>query len=293
MRTPIWEQAPGYLAALLNSGAPLEKCDLWTITLASGQVLRWTGRDGAVTANGHTWSVGPGITRSKCKWKIGTEVDTLSLTLYADAARPCPIAGVPLLAFVANRGFAKARVQLDRAFWTIGDTSPRGILMWFAGAVADVPQVDRTQAQLNVKSDLQLLNIQVPREVYQAQCARTVYDSECQVSRATFQVNGQATAASTLAGTRFQTNLAQGAGYFDLGTLTFTSGANNGVSRSVKSHPGGLVTLLSPLPAAVANGDTFVIVPGCDGLETTCTNKFNNRIHFKGQPFIPAPETVL
>ncbi|QOR55194.1 MAG: hypothetical protein SHS37scaffold296_11 [Burkholderiales phage 68_11] len=293
MRTALWETSAGALAALLNSGAPLEKCDLYTITLASGQVLRWTNRDGAVKGNGQMWSVGPGITRSKCKWKTGTEVDTLSITLTTDEARPVPIAGLPLLAFIANRGFARARVQLDRAFWTLGDTAPRGALLWFAGAVADVPQVDRLQAQLSIKSDLQLLNIQVPREVYQAQCLRTVYDTECLADPAAFRVSGAATGASTLGRTQFQTNLSQAAGYFDLGTLTFTSGANSGVSRSVKSHPGGLVTVLSPLSAPVAIGDTFTVVPGCDGLETTCISKFNNRIHFKGYPFIPAPETVL
>ncbi len=293
MRTPLWEASAGALAALLNSGAPLEKCDLYTVTLANGQTLRWTNRDGAVSGNGHTWAVGPGIERSKCSWKIGIEVDTLSLTLRTDLARPNAINGTPLLAFIAAGGFNGARIQLDRAFWTLGDTAPRGALLWFSGAVGDIPLVSRIEAQLNVKSDLQLLNIQVPREVYQAQCARSVYDVECTLNPDAFRVNGAATGATTLGRTRFQSNLAQAAGYFDLGTLTFTSGGNNGEKRTVKSHPGGLVTLLSPLPAVVAIGDTFNVVPGCDGLQTTCITKFNNRSHFKGQPFVPQPETVL
>lgn len=37
MRTPLWETAPGALVALLNAGLPLEKCDLYTITLQSGK----------------------------------------------------------------------------------------------------------------------------------------------------------------------------------------------------------------------------------------------------------------
>ncbi len=293
MRTALWESSAGALAALLNSGAPLEKCDLYTITLASGQVLRWTSRDGAVTGNGLTWQPGPGITRTRCKWSIGTEVDTLSITLYTDATRPVPIAGKPLLAFIAAGGLVGARVQLDRAFWTLGDTAPRGALLWFSGAVADIPLLTRREAQVNVKSDLQLLNIQVPREVYQAQCLRTVYDSECGLNRATFQAAGAATGPSVLGRTRFQSNLAQAAGYFDLGTITFTTGNNAGVSRTVKSHPGGLVTVLSPLPAAVVAGDAFTVVPGCDGLQATCSGKFNNLSRFKGYPYVPQPETVL
>jgi uncharacterized phage protein (TIGR02218 family) len=292
MRSPLWEESPGALVVLLNSGQPLEKCDLYTVTLQSGQVLRWTSRDAALLANGYLWALGPGIKRSKVKWTIGIEVDTLSITLMTDEARPIPIGGMPLLPFIANNGFMNARVQLDRVFWGINDTAPVGALLWFAGRVADVPDVDRYSAQINVKSDTEMLDVMVPREVYQAQCARTVYDSECGLNRATFQVAGAATAASTLGRTRFQSSLAQAAGYFDLGTLTFTSGANAGIQRTVKSHPDGLVTVLSPLPAPVADGDTFTVVPGCDGLQATCSTKFNNLSHFKGQPYIPQPETV-
>jgi uncharacterized phage protein (TIGR02218 family) len=292
MRTPLWEQSPGALVALLNSGQPLEKCDLYTITLQSGQVLRWTSRDAAMLANGHLWALGPGIKRSKVKWTIGAEPDSLTVTLITDAARPVPIGGVPLLPFIGNSGFMNARLQLDRVFWGIGDAGPVGAIQLFAGRVAEVPEVDRYWAQISVKSDTELLDVLVPREVFQGQCARTVYDSECTLNRAAFQVAGQATAASTLGRTRFQSNLAQAAGYFDLGTLTFTGGANGGIQRTVKSHPGGLVTLLSPLPAPVANGDTFTVVPGCDGLQATCSAKFNNLSHFKGQPHIPQPETV-
>lgn len=292
MRTPLWETSAGALAALLNSGQPLNKCDLYTLTLQSGQVLRWTGRDVAMVVNGQMWSIGPGIRRSRVKWTIGVEVDTLNLTFTTDAARPIPVGGIPLLAFVARGGLNGARVQLDRAFWGVGDAGPVGTLLWFSGRIADVPEVSRYQAELNVKSDLELLDVMVPREVYQAQCARTVYDSECGLSRAAFQASGAATGASTLGRTQFASNLAQAAGYFDLGTLTFTSGANTGAQRTVKSHPGGVVTLLSPLPAAVAPGDTFTVVPGCDGLQSTCSTKFNNLIRFKGQPYIPQPETV-
>lgn len=293
MRTALWETSAGALAALLNSGAPLNKCDLYTITLANGTVLRWTSYEAPVRGNGLLWGLGPGIERSRCKWTVGVSVDTLTIGLTTDAARPCPVSGIPLLAYIRAGGFAGATVQLDRAFWGAGDTQPVGALIWFVGRVADIPEIDRYGCQLAIKSELNRLNVQVPRELFSAQCARTLYDSECSVSRSAFTTNGAATSASSVGRTQFNTNLGQAAGYFDLGTLTFTSGQNAGISRTVKTHAaGGAITVLSPLPAAVGVGDSFSVVPGCDGLQATCTNKFNNLPHFKGQPYIPQAETV-
>lgn len=293
MRTALWETSVGALAALLNSGAPLSKCDLYTITLANGTVLRWTSSESAFRANSQVWALGPGIERSRCKWTTGIEVDTLTLTLVTDAARPNAIGGLPLLAYIRAGGFANATVQLDRCFWGAGDTGPVGALLWFVGRVSDVSEIDRRSCTLSVKSELSRLNVQVPRDVFSAQCGRTVYDTECGVSRAAFTSTGAATSVSSLGRTQFDTALAQAVGFFELGTLTFTSGANVGVSRTVKSHAaGGLLTVLSPLPAPVAVGDAFTVVPGCDGTQATCTVKFNNLARFKGQPYIPQAETV-
>ena len=86
--------------------------------------------------------------------------------------------------------------------------------------------------------------------------------------------------------------MAQAAGYFDLGVVKFTSGANNGVARTVKRHTSGQLVTLQPLPAAVANGDTFQVWPGCDKLQGTCSGKFANLARFRGQPYIPMAETV-
>lgn len=292
MRTALWETSPGALAALLNSGAPLNKCDLYTITLANGTVLRWTSAELPVRGNGQVWQLGPGIERSRCKWSIGTEVDSLNITLTTDAARPYALSGIPLLAYIRAGGFARAQVQLDRAFWGAGDTAPVGALLWFSGRLAEVPSIDRYEVELTIKSAMERLNIQVPRELFQAQCLRTVYDSECTVSRAAFTSAGAATTVSSVGRTQFSTGLANATGYFDLGTITFTSGANSGASRTVKSQVGGVITVLSPLPAPVSVGDAFTIVPGCDGLQATCSGKFSNLPRFKGQPYIPQPETI-
>jgi uncharacterized phage protein (TIGR02218 family) len=294
MRTPLWESSAGALATLLASGQPLQLADCYRLTLASGQILRWSGHDMALNINGELFQLGPGIERSKCKWSIGTEVDTLSLSLYLDVARPVLIGPTPLLAFASGGGLGGASLDLVRAFWGVNNTAPVGTLLWFKGRVSEIPEMDRDMLSLTIKSELERLNVKVPRQVYQAQCLATVYDAECGLSRPAFTSNGSLTGAATGARTQLATTLAQVVGFFDLGTLTFTSGACAGVARTVKSHTaGGGVSLLQPLPVQVAPGDSFVVVPGCDGLQSTCNGKFANGARFKGQPFIPQPESVL
>ena len=289
MRTPSWEQSAGALAALLNSGVPLERADCYTLTLPGGQVLRWSAGDVAVTFNGHTYTLGPGIARNRLRWVVGVQVSTLDLTLTDIAGTQ--IAGQGLMAFIRARGLYGARVELQRAFWAFGDAGPRGALVWFAGAVADC-KVDRTAAQVTVASDLERLNVQVPRDVYQPGCLNTLYDGLCGVARASFTTTGTATSATSAGRTTFSHGLGQPAGWFDLGVITMSSGANAGQSRTVKQHTSGQLVVLQPWGFPVASGDSFSISAGCDKRQATCTTKFNNLAHYRGMPFIPQADTV-
>jgi len=82
-------------------------------------------------------------------------------------------------------------------------------------------------------------------------------------------------------------------GYFSEGVIWFTSGANAGLFRSITTHdPSGalaVLNLVKPLPNIPAPGDSFLCVPGCDRRLATCSNKFNNSIHFGGFPYVPDP----
>lgn len=86
-------------------------------------------------------------------------------------------------------------------------------------------------------------------------------------------------------------------GYFTQGVITFTGGANAGLSRSVTGYTNpngnGIVTIIDALPNVPAPGDRFTIQPGCSKELSTCDLKFNNLINFGGTPFVPVPETSL
>jgi uncharacterized phage protein (TIGR02218 family) len=290
MRAAIWETSTGALAALLNSRAPINKADLYTVTLSGGSVLRWSGSDLALSGGGNTWALGPGLKRNGVRFIVGVEVDALNITLNDNASTT--INGVPLVQFIRAGGLNGARIQLDKAFWGATDTAPVGAVQWFAGRVAEV-STDRYEARITVKSDIELLDVMVPRDLYQAGCLNTLYDSMCGLDKTALAVNSTASGATESRRITFSHALGQADGYFDLGVVKFTTGANAGISRTIKTHVAGSITVLQPWPFPVAVSDAFTAYPGCNKLQSTCTSKFGNLARFRGMPYIPVPETIV
>lgn len=273
------------LTALINDSNEYRIADLVTITTVAGAVLRYTGADVPITFSGNTFTPFP-FERGATRLTVGTQVDTLDLTLFGGVGDL--IGGIPLPQFARNGGFDSATVTLRRAFLTAWDAAPTGALLMFTGNVSDALPA-RTSVKLTVKSDLELLNIRMPRNLYQAGCLHTVYDAGCGLSKASWAVNSSINSGSTA--TQFNCGLAQAAGYFDQGLIVFTSGANAGASRTVKQYTPGVILAALALQQAPSVGDTFTIYPGCDKTQATCTSKFSNVINFRGYPYVPIPET--
>jgi uncharacterized phage protein (TIGR02218 family) len=274
------------LIALLNTGGPYEIADLYTVTFRDASVARWSNADMDLVLAGNTFSAaGPLIQRNRVRTIVGLEVDTLDLTLHRGDA--LTLNGLPIPLAAATGAFDGASVRLERVFMPVwGDTTPGSIVL-FEGNVANVHPTS-TSVRVEVKSELERLNVAMPHTVYQPQCSHALYDPGCGLSRAAFTVTG----ALTLPGspTDFVTNRAEASGYFVLGVLTMTSGPAAGAKRAVKAYAAGAFTLAIPLPAAPNAGDTFTVYPGCDKRLTTCTSKFANAARFRGFPLIPRPE---
>src|SRR5262249_22013884 len=141
---------------------------------------------------------------------------------------------------------------------------------------------------------------QMPRHFYEAQCRHTLFDVGCNASgnmnAANFAVNGTVAAGSTQASiVGAALPVPKGSRTYALGKIVMTSGLNATFSRFIRSWDGAsTLSLLNPLPFAVAPGDTFTAYPGCDksyGAQTGCKG-FNNQPNYGGQPFIPAPEVA-
>lgn len=280
------------LIALLASGNEFFMADLLTITLNTGAVLRYTNADAPIAVGDNTF-VPFDFERTGVKTGVGLEVDEMTIKFYVDGSQL--ISGIGFMQYITNGGFDGARIELDRAFMpTFGDTS-LGTPWVFSGQEAEVISASRYECELKVASDLVLLDIQWPRDLYQTGCTNTLYSARCGVNRATYTTTSVAGTGSTTSVLNF-TN-AQPSGYFDLGTLIFTSGQNAGASRTVKAYMNGSPSTISfalPLPYPPQAGDAFILVPGCDKTYagTNGCAKFANQSRYAGCPFVPVPETA-
>ena len=256
------------LLALLASGQ-FYVADLWTITVSSGQVLRFTTADANVTANGHTFLAASHLfSRGKIVQKLGLEVDTLDVDIFPNATDL--VNGLPFLQAIRRGYFDAAEVLLERAFMsTFGDVSA-GTIVIFAGRMGEI-EAGRTAAHVTVNSHLELLNQKIPRGVYQAPCPFTLYDGKCGVVRASFEQATTVGAGATQNSIPVP-SLGQPDTWAAHGVLTFTSGACAGQTRTINEHKAGFLFIYPPLPDVPAAGDGVKVAPGCDKTWPVQTN---------------------
>lgn len=83
--------------------------------------------------------------------------------------------------------------------------------------------------------------------------------------------------------------------YFRDGEVLWVTGANAGVVSPIVyyAHANRRCTLFLPTPFDVATNDRGIVMPGCDGLKSTCIGKFANVANFGGSDFEPGAEVIL
>ena len=273
------------LAAATDSFAPMQGSPVYL----TGADVNLTNASSAYPGDDGLTYYASGIqfTRSKIKTIVGVQVDELEITFYGNGNTP--VNGVPFLQAAVGNYLDGAQVKVLRAFMSTFGTVV-GSIVQFVGIVSQV-DAGRTQARVKVSSNLQLLNIRMPKNVWQPTCINNLYQSPCNLSRTAFAEIGTLAATSGSSALLLNSASAKPAGYYNLGYVTFTNGANSGVSRTVKNFVGGTFTLMNPLPNAPMAGDAFNAYVGCDRQLTTCTS-YGNAANFRGMPFVP-PVSVL
>ena len=273
------------LINLLAANTSLLMADLLTITPLKGSALYLTSADIDIVSGQTFSSKGIQFKRSKISSAVGVKVDALDLSLYGNTGTL--VAGQGLMAAAVAGVFDGAIIRLDRAFMQTWG-SVVGTLLQFLGTVGQV-DVGRTEVRINVNSQIELLNIHMPRNVWQPGCINTLYDSACGLVRT-------AVAGSTSGGSTAQiinSNLTNPDNYFNLGYVTYTSGVNSGITRTIKSslNAGGQIMLMNSFPSAPSTLDTFNAFHGCDKQQATC-NGYGNLARYRGFPYIPAPDVL-
>jgi uncharacterized phage protein (TIGR02218 family) len=298
------KSAPQALIDYLANNDQHFYADLFGFTLADGTVLTYTDKDIPLTVDGVLYRADQvRIDGMRYKVAVGLDVDEQTITIaYAPGET---VDGVPFGQALRTGLFDGCYLRRSRAFYTAWNQPPVGVVPLFAGRVSTSDQVGRVEAQVRIKSVPLLLDTMMPRNTYQTGCIHSLFDAGCGLAKADYQMSWTVAAGPTngtipvpsgtpplpaaLAGNT------EGLGIFAQGTILFTSGANDGIYRTIKSAsvlvPNGL-DLVYPLDQIPTAGDTFHIWPGCDKTAATCTARFGNLKNFRGYPYTPAAETA-
>ena len=143
---------------------------------------------------------------------------------------------------------------------------------------------------IKVKSALVLLNIDMPRNLFQPSCKNTWGDLACGIDQSIYAQH------VTLAvdATPYELPWASATADFILGKIMVENGDGVTRVRSVKRVDIGVSLLLSyPLDFTPVAGTEFVAYPGCPRTLDACTNLYANQDNFRAYPFVPVPETAV
>lgn len=92
----------------------------------------------------------------------------------------------------------------------------------------------------------------------------------------------------------FDSSLSGDNGYYDFGTVTWTTGNNTGLSSEIKTYLDDVITLWKLMPYDILPGDSYNITPGCRHDVDDHTIKFGlDMVDFGGFPDIPGFDELI
>lgn len=291
---------PGYVEAdtenLLQS-RQFVYADCYTIELITGEKMRWTVAQQDVSVfpidpdvQVRTYEAGGVLVQGlRFKLGIGVEVDEQTITLAYKDSDVIPMRDATVAEGLRRGDFDGAIIKRDRFFASSWRQPWVGGIRLFAGRVGSLEGVGRTEGRVKVRSDLVLLNMPMPRNMYGASCQHTVFDSGCKLVKSDYVRQLTLLAGST--STRLRVNTAGIAPSLTLGTVYVENMANLTFSRMIREMTPTHLILSYPLDFIPEAGTQIAAYPGCPRTLAVC-DEYGNRGNFKGFPFVPTAETA-
>lgn len=185
-----------------------------------------------------------------------------------------------------------AVIRRDRYIRANPSTPWVGGWTMFRGLVSGIDSVGRSSAILRVKSNLVLLDVQMPRDFYEPNCKNTWGDSNCGIDQASFMTVGTMGPSPT----RTVIPWSGSSSGYALGKIHVSSGDDTVRVRTISSADASALYLSYPLDFDPIEGQTFQAYLGCDRTSARCQffhGETNWKSRFKGFPFVPVAETAI
>lgn len=303
-RVSVTEVPPEYAPAADETlgttvGLLARRAWLYDIAQTVGGVTtttRATSHDADLTLGGNTYTARR-INHGPIRGSLFLDRDEVSVDSEV-------IAGDALVRLATAQAEAPVRITIRTANVSGGVASGDAVV--FVGDVSGV-QVRGSKLTARCVSAGSVFDRIFPRFRLQPGCNHALFSTGCGLASANWRFT--ATISGTpVAGYPFAINLASlaraigamptiTAGWFAGGWIEFGSGATlcrRAIINSTAPVSGALTVNLardpSPMPSA---GSAVSLYPGCDGVKTTCADKFANYVNFGGHPFMPPSNPSL
>lgn len=261
------------------SSAEITVAELYEFTLTDATVLRFTTFEFDIEFEGNVYTAAP-IDRTVTDKDSDLSMAEITVTVPRDDAY---ITTEQLFNRYLDGSVLKI-TWIDRA----DHTAKRIHIVGKAGEVS----YNVSAVQIAYKNEFNDFKKTIPVRRYTEGCNHSMYDVQCTLLKANTEVTGSAQSGS---GTSLiiDPTRTEGDGYFDLGYIEFTSGANNGSQRAVSIYEVGEINLMTPLLNTVGIGDTYKMYPHCKKTYESCKDDFSNEINYGGFQDIPRPEEAM
>lgn len=263
------------------------ECQIWTIRRKDGTVYRFTSLDRDLKYGGQTYKACDSMvpSASSSANEVGSVGDINLSGIVGEGAGSVTLAD--LHAGRLDGAFVEAR----RVSWD-GTTEPKAIMRGTFGSVSFGERgfsVDLTGDGARLQQT-PLLRTVAPG------CDLVFGSAPCGKALGPLTVTGTAATGQGQRGFTDPTRT-EPDGYFNYGRVTFTTGANAGISAEIKSHAAGVFALWPRLAEPVSAGDAYSMTPGCSNLMEAAggTNgclAWDNRINYGGFEQVPGDDAM-
>ncbi|NBX02703.1 MAG: DUF2163 domain-containing protein [Alphaproteobacteria bacterium] len=257
----------------------------WKLTRRDGTQLGFTDHDNDFVFDSLNYQAETGFTPSAISNTSSLSVDNLDVEGMLSAGS---ITEADILAGLYD--FAEIEI-----FQVNYQDVSQGSLKLRRGWLGEV-SLHKQQFVAEVRGLTQRLS-QTVGELFSPSCRAALGDSHCKVNMATHTVTGTISTATSVQ-EFIDNSRTEASATFAFGVVTFTSGANAGLSMEVKEHlrlPSGhgQFTLALPMPYPLLVGDAYSMTQGCDKTLATCGTRFGNVVNFRGEPYVPGLDKIL
>lgn len=276
-------QLGGYIGVrVLVPGCLTNEAECWRIERTDGEVFTFTAHDKPIVFRGETYT--------PCGSLVSSALQT---SAEFGATENLDLTGVIASGQITRADLWAGKYDAaDIEVWRVDWSNPTVADLLAAGKAGSL-EFGSNEFKFEVVTAGERLQQRPILQPVMPTCRFRLGDSRCTVDLEAARVSGSVTALATPdlrvgAAKRIfaDASRTEADGYFQLGRLTWTSGANIGISVDVKLYAADTFTLERPMQYDIELGDAYTVVPGCDRIFTTCDTKFANAVNFGGFPHL-------